>query len=110
MNKSYLRISKVYIMALKTPIPVSRAMRDISSNLDLARRQQRIPLSLLAERADISVQTASKLLNHGKGSFENFLRVARILGLLDSVQNATNPLNTPMGQLRAYEDTPKRIR
>lgn len=33
-------------MPTRTPIPVSRAMRQISANLDLARRQQRIPRSL----------------------------------------------------------------
>ena len=31
-------------MPTRTPIPVSRAMRQISANLDLARRQQRIPV------------------------------------------------------------------
>lgn len=96
-------------MAYRTPIPVARAMREISGNFDLARRQQRIPMSLLAERAGLSVPTVSKLLNEGKGSFENFLRVARILGLLESVQKATDPLNTPLGRLRADEDTPQRI-
>ena len=42
--------------------------------------------------------------------FENFLRVAKILGLLDFVTNATDPLLTPMGKLRANDDTPKRAR
>ena len=82
-------------MPTRTPIPVSRAMRQISANLDLARRQQRIPVALLRT---------------GNGSFENFLRIARLLGLLDGVQQATDPLNTDIGKLRADEDTPKRIR
>ena len=43
-------------MAGRTPIPVSRAMRTIAANLDLARRQQRITLELLAERG-IGVDT-----------------------------------------------------
>ena len=91
-------------MPTRTPIPVSRAMRQISANLDLARRQQRIPVALLAERAGLS------MLRTGNGSFENFLRIARLLGLLDGVQQATDPLNTDIGKLRADEDTPKRIR
>lgn len=97
-------------MAGKTPIPVARAMRTIAANLDLARRQQRITVDLLAQRANISVPTARALLNHGKGSFENMLRVARVLGLLDAVVTATDPLNTPEGRLRADEDTPMRVR
>ena len=97
-------------MAGKTPIPVARAMRDVAWNLDLARRQQRITVELLAERANISVPTARALLNDGKGSFENFLRIARILGVLDYVVAGTDPLNTPEGRLRADEDTPLRVR
>ncbi len=97
-------------MAGKTPIPVARAMRDVAANLDLARRQQRITVDLLAERANLSVPTVRSVLNEGRGTFENFLRIARILGLLDSVVEGTDPLNTPMGRLRAEDDTPRRVR
>lgn len=97
-------------MAGKTPIPVSRSKRVIASNLDLARRQQRITLDLLARRANLSVPTVHKLLSKGEGSFENFLRIARLLGLLGSVEKATDPLNTEIGKIRADEDTPLRVR
>ena len=97
-------------MAGRTPIPVSRAMRTIAANLDLALRQQRITLELLAERANLSVPTVRRLLNEGAGTFENFLRVARILGLLQGVEDATDPLNTPIGRARAEQDVPKRVR
>jgi transcriptional regulator with XRE-family HTH domain len=85
-------------------------MRAIAANLDLARRQQRVTVALLAERAGLSVPTVHKLLSEGRGSLESFLRLARILGLLDSVEQATDPLNTPMGRLRADDDTPLRVR
>ena len=97
-------------MSGRTPIPVARAMRDVARNLDLARRQQRVTVELLAERANISAPTVRALLKEGRGSFENFLRVARILGLLDSTVAGTDPLNTPEGRLRADEDTPRRVR
>ena len=97
-------------MSGKTPIPVARAMRDIACNLDLARRQQRVTVDLLAERANLSVPTVRALLNEGRGSLENFLRVARILGMLDFVVSGTDPLSTPEGRLRADEDTPQRVR
>ena len=63
-------------------IPVRRAQREIAYNLSLARRQQRITVELLADRAGISVPTLRRLLNEGMGSLENYLRVASILGLL----------------------------
>lgn len=97
-------------MAGKTPIPVARSMRDIAANLDLARRQQRITVDLLAQRANLSVPTVRSILNEGKGTFENFLRVARILGLLETVVVGTDPLNTPIGRVRADQDAPLRVR
>lgn len=97
-------------MAGRTPIPVARTMRHIAANLDLARRQQRIPLDLLAERANLSVPTVRRLLAEGAGSLENFLRVARILGMLESVEKATDPLLTPLGRVRAEEMVPLRVR
>ncbi len=97
-------------MATHTPIPVRRAQRSIADNLSLARRQQRVTVELLADRAGISVPTLRRLLNEGAGSLENYLRVASILGLLDATVSASDPLNTPMGRLRADEDTPVRVR
>lgn len=97
-------------MAGKTPIPVARTMRNIASNLDLARRQQRITVDLLAERANLSVPTVRKLLNEGSGSLETFLRVTRILGMLNQVEQATDPLGTPIGRVRSEEMTPLRVR
>lgn len=97
-------------MSGRTPLPVARAMRVTASHLDLARRQQRITLELLADRANLSVPTVRKLLSEGSGSFENFLRVARILGMLQSVEDATDPLRTPIGRVRADMDTPRRVR
>lgn len=97
-------------MAGRTPIPVARAMRNVATNLDLARRQQRITLELLAERANVSVPTVRKLLNDGAGTFENFLRIARILGMLEEIVDATDPLRTPIGRVRAEQDVPKRVR
>ena len=94
----------------RLPIPVERAMRKIAGNLDLARRQQRITMDMLAKRADTSLPTLRKLLNEGKGSVDTLLRVARILGLMDAVVAASDPLNTPIGRLRADEDTPRRVR
>lgn len=61
-------------MPTRTPIPVSRAMRQISANLDLARRQQRIPVALLAERAGLSMPTVTKMLRTGKIT-SGFLRI-----------------------------------
>lgn len=85
-------------------------MREIASNLSLARRQQRITVELLANRTNLSIPTVRKMLNEGSGSFESFLRIARALGFLDGVVEATDPLNTGIGRIMAEEDVPKRVR
>jgi hypothetical protein len=99
-------------MALKTatPRPVKRAQRDIAANLNLARRQQRIPVSILAGRTALSEPTVLKLLNKGEGSLETLLRVAMSLGMLDGIVASTDPLTTPLGRVPAEDDIPLRVR
>ena len=97
-------------MKTATPRPVARAQRDIAANLNLARRQQRVSVAVLADRTAISAPTISKLLNRGEGTLETFLRVAMTLGLLDGIVDATDPLSTPLGRVLAEEDVPQRVR
>lgn len=96
-------------MAKRVPIPIQRAMRDIADELSLARRQQRIPMEVLASRCNVSRSTLGRMLNQGEGSLENFLRVARCLGFLDRVVRSVDPLDTDMGRIRAMGDVPKRV-
>ena len=109
MLLKYFNVKEV-TMKKRVPTPVARAKRDIAENFNLARRQQRISVHVLAERCNISQATLSKLLNQGEGSLENFLRVARCLGFLDNVVEATDPLNTEMGRIYAMNDVPQRVR
>ena len=97
-------------MKTATPRPVKRAQRDIAANLDLARRQQRITVAVLASRTAISEPTILKLLNKGEGTLETFLRVAMVLGMLDNAVGATDPLTTPLGRGLAEDDIPQRVR
>ena len=55
-------------MAGITPIPIARAKRTIATHFDLARRQQRIPVDLLARRCNMSIPTITKMLTKGDGS------------------------------------------
>ena len=58
----------------------------------------------------VAVAFRGFLLNDGAGTFENFLRIARILGMPEEIVNATDPLRTPIGKARAEQDAPKRVR
>ena len=91
-------------MPRRVPAPIERAMLDIAEELSLARRQQRIPMEVLASRCNVSRSTLSRMLNQGEGSLENFLRVARCLGFLDRVVKSVD-----IGRIRAMGDVPRRV-
>ncbi|MFZ4892917.1 helix-turn-helix domain-containing protein [Plantibacter sp. Mn2098] len=65
----------------------------------------------VAERADITRDTLRKL-EHGDPSvsFSAVLRVARALGILDTLTDALEPLNTDLGRARAGLLNRKRVR
>lgn len=97
-------------MATRSVRAVSMAQKQIAENLNLARRQQRITVELLAVRTGLSAPTVSRMINKGEGSLENFLKIAAVLQLLNVVTDATNPLNTSIGEALAFEQTPQRVR
>jgi hypothetical protein len=50
-------------------------------------------------------------LENGEGaSMESMLRVARALGVLDSLVAALDPYSTDVGRLRSEEALPERVR
>ena len=70
-------------------------------------RQWRIMLGLsqelAAERADISVPTLRRIERGDPGvKLGSFLALARILNLDERLDEATDPLNTDLGRMRAH--------
>jgi transcriptional regulator with XRE-family HTH domain len=65
----------------------------------------------VAQRADISLVTYSKIENGHPGvSLAKFLAVLRALGLLERIETATDPYESDLGRARADQALPKRIR
>jgi transcriptional regulator with XRE-family HTH domain len=93
-----------------TPLPVRRALRATGSNLSGWRRLQALSAQQVADRAGIGVATLHRIERGDGASFENILRVARALGVLDRVIAAFDPSETAVGRMRALESLPKRIR
>lgn len=95
----------------RTPLPVSRAMREIGSHLAAWRRLRKLTLVQVAERAGISVPTVRSIEGGaGSPSMENVLRVARALGVLDQIAPAMDPYASDIGRLRSEEQLPQRVR
>lgn len=65
----------------------------------------------VAERASISRSTLHKIESGDAGvSFENVAQVLRALGILTAIVEATDPLSSDIGRLRADRITKQRAR
>lgn len=95
----------------RIPIPVARSQREIGDHVTTWRKLRGLTQAQLAERAGISRGTLLRL-EHGEGStsLEATLRVLRVLGVLDVVSQALDPLQTDIGRLRASQRLPQRVR
>jgi transcriptional regulator with XRE-family HTH domain len=98
-------------MANPTPLPVQRAARDIGEHLVAWRKLRGLTVQQVADRSGVSDKTVSRLATDpGSVSLENLLRIARALGILESLVAATDPLSTDIGRLRAGAQLPQRVR
>lgn len=98
-------------MVRPTPARISLAARSIGEQLAAWRKLQSLTAVQVAERAGISRSSLTKIENGDAGvSFEAVLKVARALGILDAVIEATDPYATDLGRARADEQLPRRVR
>jgi transcriptional regulator with XRE-family HTH domain len=94
----------------KTPIAVANGLRRIGEELATWRRLRRLTAAEVADRAGVSRHTVMRLENGEGASMESMLRVARALGVLDSLVAAMDPYSTDVGRLRSEEALPERVR
>ena len=97
-------------METRTPIAVTRALRDIGENLATWRKLRRLTMAEVAERAGVGVNTVQRLEKGEGTTLENVLRVARALGVLEALTASLDPYQTDVGRLRADEALPERVR
>jgi transcriptional regulator with XRE-family HTH domain len=96
--------------ATRTPVAVSSASRRIGEHLTTWRKLRQLTAAQVADRAGISRYTVMRLENGDGASMENLLRVARALGVLDTLVAALDPYETDWGRLRSQETLPERVR
>jgi transcriptional regulator with XRE-family HTH domain len=94
----------------RTPGAVVSGQRRIGADLATWRRLRLLTAAQVADRAGISRHTVMRLENGEGASLENVLRVARALGVLDSLVAALDPYATDVGRLRSEEALPERVR
>lgn len=90
---------------------ISTEARELGENISLYRRMNYIPLAQLAERANISADTLSRLEHGDAGvSIGALLSVCRVLGLDKFIIEATEPSNTDFGRAHLEAGVPQRVR
>jgi len=87
-----------------------RSAELMGANLAAWRRMLNLTSQQVADRAGISRTTLSSLENGKSVRNDAFVSVARALGILDRVLEATDPWKSDLGRMRADDDLPKRIR
>src|ERR1022692_2329559 len=95
--------------ASTTPIAVASGLRRIGEDLATWRRLRRLTAAQVADRAGVSRHTVMRLENGAGAGLESVLRVARALGLLDSLVVALDPYATDVGRMRSEEALPERV-
>ncbi|TFD60526.1 helix-turn-helix domain-containing protein [Cryobacterium sp. Hh38] len=93
------------------PSAIIRSAREIGLDFAGWRKILGLTAAQVADRADITRDTLRKL-EHGDPtvSFHVVLRVSRALGLLETITEALDPLDTDLGRARAGQLERKRIR
>jgi transcriptional regulator with XRE-family HTH domain len=92
------------------PAPVRRAMNELGEDLATWRRLRNLTIAQVAERANVARGVVIRLEAGNGATLESTLRVARALGVLDTLASAIDPYKTDVGRLRSEESLPQRVR
>lgn len=93
------------------PLPVTRALRKLGSDISDARRRRRIPMAVMAERAAISRMTLNKLERGDPGvSAGAYAMVLFVLGLVGRIEELADIRKDDAGLRLEEERLPQRIR
>jgi len=93
------------------PIPIMKALRKLGQDINYARRRRRIPIALMAERADLSRSTIGKI---EKGdpttSMGGYASVLFALGMEERLSDMVDSIHDRLGRRLEDEKLPQRIR
>lgn len=98
-------------MNQELPIPVRRALRKLGQDISDSRRRRRIPLELMADRADLSRATLGKIEKGDPSvSMGRYATVLFVLGLTERLSSLSDANYDTVGRLLEEENLPQRIR
>jgi transcriptional regulator with XRE-family HTH domain len=92
------------------PLPVSRALRKLGSDIRDARRRRRIQTAVMADRIQVSLPTLRRLeAGEPSVSMGVYATALYVLGLVDRVADLADLAHDPIGRRLASADLPLRI-
>lgn len=92
------------------PFPVQKALHKLGQDINDARRRRRIPMALMAERADIAKATLAKIEKGDSSvSMGGYASVLFVLGLTDRLKDLVDAHHDLVGRELETEMLPKRI-
>ena len=93
------------------PLPARRAMRKLGQDIKDARLRRRITAALLAERANISPRTLSKIeRGDSTGAIGSYVAVLFSLRMIDRFADIADARHDRTGIELMQEQLPKRVR
>lgn len=105
------RYGRVYtVVKTPTPAPVKRALSGVGEDLATWRRLRSLTVVQVADRAGVARSVVTNLENGNGATLESALRVARALGVLNTLMEALDPYRSDVGRLRSDEQLPQRVR
>lgn len=88
----------------------AKTAKELGQNLANWRKMLNLTSQQVAERANISRTTLSRLENGGMVGLDTFLGVVRALGITDRLVDSLDPFETDFGRLRSQQSLPQRVR
>jgi len=93
------------------PIPVKRVLRKLGQDINDARRRRRIPIELMAARANLSRSTIGKIeKGNPTTSIGAYATVLFVLGMEKRIEDLVDHVHDLIGRRLDDERLPQRIR
>lgn len=98
-------------MKRPTPVRTRLAAKEIGESISTWRRLLGFTAQELADKADVSRATISRLENGDASvSLSTFINICNAIGVTSNITKAVDPYESDLGRLRADQELPQRVR